>query len=667
VTTPTVDIVIAVRRDPAVARRCLASVLAARNVTRYEAIVVLHPDVDAAAIELRDPRVTLLRDDRAQNLADVVNRAFALHADRDVVVLQADAEVSGDWLDRLAAHADFGVAVVGTFTNAAGAATYARPSHPNAAGAATYARPSLGQAGAAEPDAARSGAERTGAADAGEALDALFARVNAGRFASVAAAHGPCLYFTRAGIVAVGAMKAIATADGHAAEIDYSLRARAAGYEARVAGDVYVQNDGEGSFGGRGGALATDAAAKTLANLHPEYDGRVAAAEADALRLFAGRVDIARLATSTRPAILFVAHAWGGGIRRHIDDLATLLRERVDVYALEPAGGATVKLSGPHGRDGVTAWFRLPGDLALLAHTLRTIGVVRLHFHHVHGLPQSILGLPEATGVPYDCTLHDYYAICPQYHLAGADGRYCGEPDEAGCAACIAGRPAQWGLDIAAWRRTLGAFVRGAARVIAPSHDVAGRIGRYLPGVVIDVWPHPEREQRVPPGVVRVVTLGNLSPEKGLDVVRRCADDARRRGLPLVFRVLGATTEPIAQSPDAPLTIHGSYDEAMLPQLLGGERADVLFFPAQVPETYAYTLSVALATPLPIVASALGALPERLAGRARTLLIAWDATPEQWNAALLEAARAPGAVAVAPAVDATTPAGPGSALVRECP
>jgi glycosyltransferase involved in cell wall biosynthesis len=503
--------------------------------------------------------------------------------------------------------------------------------------------------------------------DAGETLDRLFARVNAGRSASVAAAHGPCLYFTRTGIAAVGAMKAIATADGHASEIDYSLRARAAGYEARVAGDVYVHNAGEGSFGGRGGALATDAAATTLANLHPGYAGRVAASEADALRLFAGRVDIARIAASTRPAILFVAHAWGGGIRRHIEDLATLLRERVDVFVVEPAGAETVKLSGPQGRDGVTAWFRLPGDLALLAQTLRTIGVVRLHFHHVHGLPQSILELPVATGVPYDCTLHDYYAICPQYHLADADGRYCGEPDEAGCAACIAGRPAQWGLDIAAWRSALGAFVRGAARVIAPSHDVAARIGRYLPGVAIDVWPHPEREPRVPLGVVRVVTLGNLSPEKGLDVVRRCADDARRRGLPLVFRVLGATTEPTVQSPDAPLTIHGSYDEAMLPQLLGNERADVLFFPAQVPETYAYTLSVALAMPLPIVASALGALPERLAGRARTLLIAWDSTPEQWNAALLEAARAPGPVAIAPAVAVTTPAGPASARVRECP
>ena len=90
------------------------------------------------------------------------------------------------------------------------------------------------------------------------------------------------------------------------------------------------------------------------------------------------------------------------------------------------------------------------------------------------------------------------------------------------------------------------------------------------------------------------------------------------------------------RSPDAALTIHGSYDEEALAQILAGEHADVLFFPAQVPETYSYTLSLALATRTPIVASAIGAFTERLAGRAQTRLVPWDATAEQWNAALLE-------------------------------
>ena len=66
----------------------------------------------------------------------------------------------------------------------------------------------------------------------------------------------------------------------------------------------------------------------------------------------------------------------------------------------------------------------------------------------------------------------------------------------------------------------------------------------------------------------------------------------------------------------------------------------MILFPAQVPETYAYTLSVALASGLPIVASALGAFPERLAGHPRSATVPWNAPAAEWNAALLAAAGA---------------------------
>src|SRR5205085_4120166 len=141
------------------------------------------------------------------------------------------------------------------------------------------------------------------------------------------------------------------------------------------------------------------------------------------------------------------------------------------------------------------------------------------------------------------CTLHDYYPVCPQYHLVTAEGRYCGEPAASGCAACITERPNRWNFDIANWRGTFEHFLGAADRVIAPSADVAKRIRRYFPARAISVWPHPEVDQHSLPAVVRVVILGNLSPEKGLRVVAACAQEAKLRALPLNFRVLGSTTE----------------------------------------------------------------------------------------------------------------------------
>ena len=138
--------------------------------------------------------------------------------------------------------------------------------------------------------------------------------------------------------------------------------------------------------------------------------------------------------------------------------------------------------------------------------------------------------------------------------------------------------------------------------------------------------------------MLRVVVLGNLTPAKGLHVVAACAHDARARDLPLTFRVLGSTTEPVPQFPEAPLTIQGQYQDAELLQLLLAEKPDVILFPAQVPETYAYTMSIALASGVPIVASALGALPERMTGYPRAVTVPWNATAAEWNSALMTAA-----------------------------
>jgi len=347
-------------------------------------------------------------------------------------------------------------------------------------------------------------------------------------------------------------------------------------------------------------------------------------------------LDAARaLAATGRPALVFVVHGWGGGVRRHVDDLSALVAARANVLSIEPAAGETVCLR--ERSSGERLYFDLPGEMPLLARVLRALGAVRLHFHHVHGLPRAVLDLPRGTGLPYDVTLHDYLAICPQYQLVTEAGRYCGEPGEPGCRACLAKRPAQWPLDIMAWRDAFAALLLGAERVISPSRDVAARIGRYVPGLRAEVWPHPEPALSPRP-VTRVATLGMLSREKGFDRVVACAQDAHARDLPLAFRVLGATAEPLPPLPLSRLSMSGEFQEGDLAALLAAERPDVLWFPVQWPETYTYTLSAALAVGTPIVASDVGALPERLCAHPAVRLLPWDAPAAAWNEALLVAA-----------------------------
>ncbi len=612
-----VDVVIPVCGGAAMFARCLRQVLAADCVTAHEIVVVndasTEPELLRHLAELHATgRVTIIELPERLGFAAAVNRACGLHRERDVVVLHTDAEVANDWLDRLVAHATDGVGAIGTFTNSVAMATYPVPRAVNPLPAGQSV----------------------------ESLDALFARANPGASAAVPVVDGPCLYLPRACLNAVGGFDAGPLGGDYGVEIDFCLRAGGAGFCNLLAGDLFIGHSGHGTFGVPEAEVLARRADEALARLYPAYRGLCADIEKhDPGRPFARRVDLLRLAQSSKRILVFVSHPWGGGIRRYMHDLAALADSRCEVLYLEPAAGDTVKLSWPRAGESFALYFTLPAELPMLAETMRAIGVERLHFHHLHLLPRAILELPSVVGVPYDYTLHDYQSICPQNHLVTEDGRYCGEPDAAGCAACLARRPGQWNLDITAWRGAFARLLRGANRLIAPSQDVATRIRHYVPDVAIEVWPHPESEPSPVSEIVRVAVLGNLSPEKGLHVVAALAHDARERGLPLAFRILGSTTEPIPQAPVVALTIYGQYVDNELPQLIAAEKPDVLLFAAQVPETYAYTLSVALGSGLPIVASALGAFPERLAQVPRSTTVPWNAAPARWNDALLAAAR----------------------------
>jgi glycosyltransferase involved in cell wall biosynthesis len=345
-----------------------------------------------------------------------------------------------------------------------------------------------------------------------------------------------------------------------------------------------------------------------------------------------------RLRASPRPRALFVSHAFGGGVARHVASLARAIGTEVDVLLLQPHLESFVALRSLAPEDDLALWLHAHDDWERLVALLGAIGIDLVHYHHVHGLPQAILALPERLGCMHRLTLHDYYPACPAYHLTDGRGLYCGgEPD---CRRCLEAGPAQWPIGIDGWRSAFGTLLASAERVIAPSHDAARRIARFFPGVEAVAWPHPEEPAPALEAPMRVLVPGAISPAKGLRVLAGCVRDAAERRLPLHFRVVGYVASALGEWPAMPVSLTGEYREEDLDARIALERGDAFFFPAQCPETFSYTLSAALATGLPIVATDLGAFPERLAGRANARLVPWDASPAAMNDALLALRRA---------------------------
>lgn len=249
-----IDVIIPAYRGFAQTRRCLESVLGARVATPHEVVVIddaiPEPRLSGWLIGLAaGGRFTLLS--HAANLGFVatVNEGMRLHLDRDVLLLNSDTEVADGWLDRISACAlrEPRVASVTPFSNNASIASY--------------------------PQFARANALPKGTSTA--ALDAVFARVNAGRSVDMLTAVGFCMYISRRCLEEIGCFDEGAFGRGYGEEVDFCMRASRAGWSHRLAADTFVFHEGEVSFGSCAQDIRENAQ-RIIDARYPEFQPRLA-------------------------------------------------------------------------------------------------------------------------------------------------------------------------------------------------------------------------------------------------------------------------------------------------------------------------------------------------------------------------------------------------------
>jgi GT2 family glycosyltransferase len=359
-----IDIIVPAYRGDSETRACLASVRASKGTRPFELVVVddasPEPALSAGLRDLANAgRITLLAHAQNRGFVASVNEAMALHPDRDVILLNSDTEVAGDWVDRLTAHAarDVNVVTVTPFSGNATICSYPRTLEPNAL---------------PEGETTRS-------------LDAAFAAANAGRAVPIPTAVGFCMYIARRALECVGPFDEARYGRGYGEEVDFCMRAARAGFRHLLAGDVYVRHIGEVSFGGAGNERRVQAQA-TVDALYPEFQERLRAFLAsDPPRGLRRRADLERLRVSQRPRELFVVDA---ADRRSLDAATAVARSA--------AAHAEPLLLEASDAGWVLRWPRAGEELALFlppgkpprrfVALLRAIGIARVVLAESHRL-----------------------------------------------------------------------------------------------------------------------------------------------------------------------------------------------------------------------------------------------------------------------------------------
>ncbi len=616
-----VDVIVPVYRGLADTRLCIDSVLASPVRTAYRLIVINdcspEPDVTHWLRQraTQDERITLLENSENLGFVGTVNRGMALSDSNDVLLLNSDTEVANNWLDRIrtAAYCDAKIASVTPFSTNATICSYPRfcEDNPLPPGHTTAS------------------------------LDALCARTHPGAVVDVPTGVGFCMYIRRDSLQDVGLFDTDNFGKGYGEENDFCQRAAHKGWRNLHLLDTFVLHTGGVSFGDSKSPRER-AAMATLARLHPRYARDVHAfVQADPARPYRLALDLARITEAGLPTVLAVLHDRAGGTVRHVRELARHLTGQAQFLTLTPGPDGTVRLRMASESEGFELAFRQQDQWDDLVNMLRNLGICHIHYHHLLGHGQEVRDLPALLGVPYDFTAHDYYSYCTHITLTGTSDRYEGEPAPGQCTCCPPGASAPLGGDVARWRGANARLLSGARNVIAPSQDTARRIRAFAPAARLHTVPHTDMQPGTPlptpsPHAIvdgrplKIVVIGALSAIKGADVLEAAAIEAASQKAPIEFHLLGYSYRPLRTQPRAALTVHGEYRDEDLPGLLAWLQPDIVWFPAQWPETYSYTLSAALQAGLPVAVPDIGAFAERVAGRPWSWICAWGQDGKVW-------------------------------------
>ncbi len=589
---------------------CLERVLATTAPNAIELVVVndASPDVElceALAGLARDGRITLLTNRSNLGFPGSANRGMNLHAERDVVLLNSDAEVFGDWLDRLKFAADC-ASDIGTVTPLGETASIM--SYP---GSAQRARSPLESA----------------------EIDRIARDVNARKVIELPVGVGFCMYVKRACLDEAGGFNEDTFGKGYGEENDFCLRARRLGWRHVGATDLFVGHRGGLSYG-RSKEMLMERNGRVLNALHPGYDAMIADFIAADTLLHARRaIDVQRLLREATDPVLLVTFDLSGGVKRHVDlRQSELSASGHTVLILQPS-------ETPGRMDQVTLStldlglenlaYSLPEEAPILRGLLSSLGLSHIELHHFMGLPATALDLVTSLGVPYNVYVHDYSWVCPRVTLMGGNDAYCGEPPIEDCETCIRthGTVLEKSLTVAALRTRSARIFDGANVVTVPSNDVRTRLARYFPSRQVKVagWETPlEPLSRSPvtrSGRIRVAVIGAISVQKGHQILLKCARDAAERDLDLEFVVIGYTFDDASLLATGRVFITGPYVDSEIGTLLEREQCHIALFPSVAPETWCYALTHAIGGGLPIVAFDLGAIAERLRTHAAAELL----------------------------------------------
>jgi GT2 family glycosyltransferase/glycosyltransferase involved in cell wall biosynthesis len=593
-----VDIVITTYNNQHVTEPCIESILECKddNKTKFEIVIVDDCSTDPKFIcylgslqNKGQANVTFLK----KNVGNIIasNTGFMIHPDRDIIWLNSDTIVHGDWIDRLLKVAySKKYASVCPLTNAGALLSY----------------PSSNEC-------------KLDLVDVSE-LDDLAKQVDMPSIL-IPTPVGMCMYMRRDALNEIGLYDDNAFGRGYGEENDWSMRCLQRGWMHTAATNVYIGHAGTATFGSEKQKLLQNANQVLQLRWPTYFKGVEEYAKQSPLNYAKAKLDIARIG-KIQNRTLIVTHRLGGGIEARLNTLTeTLFKDALylkyhqnspNIAVFESSGTAYNFLPAIDTRVGVDG----------LVDIIQELGIGRISVQafvgYEYNMPNWVMAVANVAKIPVEYYLHDYYMACPRIKMIGDNLERCNCKSADDCTSVIKKAGSIAGIvNVTEWREMYHRALLQADKIIAPSLDVKNTFLEFYPDLNITYIDHGDDLSLVPIASpyeankpIKVAVFGDISVEKGARVLMECADYVRDNNIPLIFVVAGSCSLPLQGHPN--ITFLGAYERGKLFDVLKPHNCHISFFPACWKETYSHSLSEAFKACLFPVAFNIGAIAERI-------------------------------------------------------
>lgn len=598
-----INVIVPVYKGYQETRRCLESVLSASNQCDFRLVVVddatpepkLKDYLDQLAAELK---ICLIRQPFNSGFVKSVCRGMAANPNRDVVLLNADTCVNGNWLDRLhlAAYSQADIGTVTPLSNNGELVSYPEPMKSSAM-----------------PDVVQL-----------SRLDALCQDWRGQAVVDIPVGVGFCLYIKRACLDAAGGFDSKLIERGYCEDTDFCIRASQAGWRNVCATNVFVAHEGSVSFGGEKAALVAENVGKIYA-LYPEhgdeYDQFLLQDPLQAVRDYLQSQLLNDFAGEDAELLLMPAETDSDYRRQRIEsELGNRPRK---VFCLYPdhdrSGKLKISLRSRNLQQPISMHYRWPSDAERLQQDLARLRPKNIDIFDLAVWPQSLLQAIIETKSPYRLLLNNYAGYCWQLNLIKPGEGFCGDPlDAEACLACANNHRSRLkaadGLEH--WRQFVSAMFERASAIQLPSPDAVARYRARFPGAAIEYAPADESPivaatySAAAPlpddGILRIAVLQADHPDHGYHNLLALARLMAARQVPAELIVIGRSCDDAALLATGKAWVTGKLDYEEIPATLRRHACQRLLHLPNWPQVDDWPLTIARQCNLPIAAPATG-------------------------------------------------------------